>query len=133
MKNTKYISVEQVLAIHDAVLRYGGAEGPGHRGEAYEGVEAAVYAVRNSYYESVYELAAAYAVYIVEGHVFLDGNKRTASHVMLDFLRANRAHTSISAEQAARLMIDLQKRVESREEGTLVNWVASKLRVRKRR
>lgn len=52
---------------HDLLRRFGGLPGDGLRGEAYEGVDAAVQAVKNSYYDSVAELAAAYAVYIVQG------------------------------------------------------------------
>src|SRR3990167_3607639 len=52
-------------------------------------VEAATRAVENSYYEDPYDLAAAYAVYIVQGHVFLDGNKRSAAFAACEFLRAN--------------------------------------------
>ncbi len=36
-------------------------------------------AVKNSYYASPHEPAAAYAVYSVQGHVFADGNKRTGA------------------------------------------------------
>jgi hypothetical protein len=57
--------------------RWGGQPGGGHRGAENEGAEAAVQAVKNSYYDKLEDLAAAYAVYIVQGHVFMDGNKRT--------------------------------------------------------
>ena len=93
----RFLSAEQVIALHEILLeKYGGDGGGGHRGALYEGVEAAVQAVKNAYYESLEELGAAYAVYIVQGHVFLDGNKRAASGAMFLFFAANggkiRAH-----------------------------------------
>jgi death-on-curing protein len=108
--------------------RWGGAEGGGHRGVGYEGVEAAVQAVKNSYYESRAELAAAYAVYIVQGHVFMDGNKRTGAAAKLTFLMANGGRTRRSPSEVARAMLELQVRAEAGE-GTdqLVSWLSALL------
>jgi death-on-curing family protein len=130
-----FVTVDQVIEAHAVLLRrFGGLEGGGHRGEAYEGVEAATSAVENAYYDDVYELAAAYAVYMVQGHVFLDGNKRAASAAMLDFLRLNHARTGISAERVVSIMVELQKRSEGGENaGSLIQWIASCLRSRRRR
>lgn len=125
----RFLSAEHVIAMHDAVLRrWGGLEGGGHRGAAYEGVDAAVQAVKNSYYDTVEELAAAYAVYIVQGHVFLDGNKRTAAAAMLTFLEANGGRIRVGSNQVAGMMIDLQRRSESGEGvAQLVRWIAGAL------
>ena len=122
------------MLAHEVLLqRYGGTVGGGHRGSDYEGVEAAVRAVENAYYDSVYELAAAYAVYIVQGHVFLDGNKRAASFAMLEFLRANGASTRISTKRVIATMVEMQKRSESGVgAGELIQWVAARLSSRKR-
>lgn len=114
----RYVTAKQVVIAHRQLLKtYGGLGGGGHRGDAYEGVEAAVRAVENSYYTNVYELAAAYAVYIVQGHVFLDGNKRAAGFAMLSFLQVNGVRSSIKSTRVAALMVELQKRSE-RGEGT---------------
>jgi death-on-curing protein len=123
-----FLSAEQVIDLHEILLeRYGGDEGGGHRGAAYEGVEAAVQAVKNSYYESLEELAAAYAVYIVQGHVFLDGNKRAASGAMFLFIVSNggkvRAH---HVEQIVDVVFELQVRAEAgARTDDLIAWVAS--------
>ena len=128
-RRLRFLSVEQVVAMHEAVLRRsGGRAGGGPRGQAYEGVDAAVQAVKNSYYESVEELAAAYAVYIVQGHVFQDGNKRTGAAAMLTFLEANGARVAIAHEQTGTLMIELQRRAERGERpDRLIDWIASVL------
>lgn len=125
----RFLSPEQVVALHDAVLREaGGLAGGGHRGSGYEGVDAAVQAVKNSYYDTVEELAAAYAVHIVQGRVFADGNKRTGAAAMLTFLHANGGRTALSDERLATLMIELQRRAEAGEDlARLVRWIAAEL------
>ena len=132
-RRLRFLSAEQVVAVHDALLaRYGGRAGGGPRGQAYEGVDAAVQAVKNSYYETVEELAAAYAVYIVQGHVFADGNKRTGAAAMLIFLEANGIRVRIPAEELAAMMIDLQRRAESAEPvSDLVRSIARLLAARR--
>jgi death-on-curing protein len=110
------LTAEQVIAMHDALVEeFGGLSGGDPRGSSYQGVEAAVQAVKNSYYETLEELAAAYAVYIVQGHVFLDGNKRAGAAAMLTFLEANGVTIRISADVLAATMIDLQRRAEAGE------------------
>lgn len=128
----RFLSVEQVVALHDAVLRRtGGLGGSGHRGPRYEGVDAAVQAVKNSYYDTVEELAAAYAVYIVQGHVFADGNKRTGAAAMLTFLHANGGSTLLGDERLATLVIELQRRAESGEDvARLIRWIAGEITAR---
>jgi len=130
----KYLSADQVVEMHAALLeRFGGEEGGGHRGEVkYEGVEAAVQAVRNSYYETLEELAAAYAVYIVQGHVFMDGNKRSGHAAMLTFLELNGLRLTL--RDTLKTMIELQRRAEDGERtDTLVRWLAGRLEPRRRR
>ena len=125
----RFLTSDQVVAMDAELLqRWGGAEGGGHRGSDYEGVEAAVQAVKNSYYESREELAAAYAVYIVQGHVFMEGNKRTGAAAMLTFLLANGGRTRRTSNEVAQSMLELQTRAEAGE-GTdqLVSWLSTLL------
>src|SRR5215831_10679672 len=119
--------------MHDALLgQFGGLGGGGPRGNAYEGVDAAIQAVKNSYYETLEELAAAYAVYIVQGHVFLDGNKRTGAAAMLTFLVANGGRVALSIRTVFDAMLKLQTRAEAGERpDALVLWLA-RLLARKR-
>jgi death on curing protein len=128
----RFLSSEQVVELHEAVLREtGGLSGSGHRGSSYEGADAAVQAVKNSYYDTAEELAAAYAVYIVQGHVFADGNKRTGVAAMLTFLQANGGRATSSDERLAALMIELQRRAEAGEDvARLVRWIAGELTAR---
>jgi len=134
-RRLRFLTAEHVIAMHEALLgQFGGLGGGGPRGESYEGVDAAVQAGKNSYYETPEELAAACAVYIVQGHVFLDGNKRAGAAAMLTFLQANRAGVTILPEELASMMIDLQRRSEAGEDPSrLVASIASVLATRRAR
>ena len=131
-RRLRFLSADQVVTIHDTLLaETGGLPGSGHRGSSYEGVDAAVQAVKNSYYDTVEELAAACAVYIVQGHVFMDGNKRTGAAAMLTFLAANGRRTRLTDERCAALMIELQRRAEAGEDvARLVRWIAGEIAAR---
>lgn len=126
-RKLRFLTAEQVVALHDALIeRDGGSLGGGARGAGFEGVDAAVQAVKNSYYESIEELAAAYAVYVVQGHAFLDGNKRTGAASLLVFLEAHGVRVRIPAERLAAMMIELQERAErGATAAELVDWIAA--------
>jgi len=117
--------------MHDLLLeRWGEMAGDGHREAEYEGADAAVQAVKNSYYQELEELAAAYAVYIVQGHVFLDGNKRTGAAAMSVFLQANGGRVHLDSDGVADAMIELQRRAEDGADvAGLVEWLAGLHRV----
>lgn len=125
-RKRRFLTAEQVVALHDALIeRDGGSLGGGARGAGFEGVDAAVQAVKNSYYESLEELAAAYAVYVVQGHVFLDGNKRTGAASLLVFLETHGVRIRIPAERLAAMMIELQERAGGGASAAdLVEWIA---------
>ena len=74
---------------------------------------------------SLYELAALYAVALVEAHAFQDGNKRTALLAIRAFLRANDMDFDYGSydEQAAELMTGIATGDVEREE--LVDWIRS--------
>jgi death on curing protein len=128
-----FLTADQVVAMHDALLdQFGGLAGGGPRGNAYEGVDAAVQAVKNSYYERVEELAAAYAVYLIQGHVFLDGNKRAGAAAMLTFLEANGVSIRMRPEEVASMMIDLQRRSEAGEDASRLITEISELLAERR-
>lgn len=134
MSRVHFLTADQVVEMHDVLLdQWGGEAGGGHRGPRYyEGADAAVQAVKNSYYDSAEELAAAYAVYIVQGYVFLDGNKRTATAAMLVFLEANGIRVKVPPAEIVATMIELQRRAESGEDtGRLVKWLAEFLTSRR--
>ncbi|MEI7347618.1 type II toxin-antitoxin system death-on-curing family toxin [Dickeya chrysanthemi] len=86
----KWVSAQDVIDFHDRILQVL----PGVVGMADPGrAEVLIYRVQNRlYYEGVtelFELAATYWVTIARGHIFNDGNKRTAFLVTMTFLRRN--------------------------------------------
>lgn len=86
-----YLSLEQIIELHDALVkRFGGLLGIRERGLLESAVAAPMMAVfGEELHKTIYDKAAAYLFYIAKNHAFLDGNKRTASAAALAFLRAN--------------------------------------------
>ena len=88
-----HLSVDAVLAIHDAVLEAHGGK-PGLRDRAL--LESAIAAPQATFggepvMKDIVETAAAYLYYLCSNHPFLDGNKRTALASCLVFLDENGA------------------------------------------
>ncbi|HEY4466720.1 MAG TPA: type II toxin-antitoxin system death-on-curing family toxin [Klebsiella sp.] len=86
----KWVSASEAIAFHDRILQHlPGVKGMSDPGRA----EAIIYRVQNRFhYEGVndiFELAATYWVAIARGHIFNDGNKRTAFFITMTFLARN--------------------------------------------
>ena len=83
---TAYLTVTEVLAIHDDLIeRYGGSKGVRDPGQ----LEAALFRPQTGYYADVIAEAAALWESLSQNHPFVDGNKRTAFAAMLTFLAMN--------------------------------------------
>lgn len=85
-----WVSAQEVITFHDRILqRLPGVTGMPDPGRA----EALIYRVqKRTLYEGVtdiFELAATYWVAIARGHIFNDGNKRTAFFITITFLYRN--------------------------------------------
>ncbi len=105
----QFISAEEIIRLHDKLLQVT----PGVAGMSDPGrAEALLYRVLNKYeYEGVTDiwlLAAMHLMAISRGHIFNDGNKRTALFVTLVFLKrngidlaANPAFVALTVEAAA--------------------------------
>ena len=73
-------------------------------------LEGAIARPQNLYYyenADVFELAACYAFAIAKNHPFLDGNKRTAFLLMIQFLKDNDIFIKFQTDQAVNLMLDI--------------------------
>lgn len=105
----QFISAEEIVRFHDKLL----SVTPGVAGMPDPGrAEALLYRVLNKYeYEGISDvwiLAAMHLLAIARGHIFNDGNKRTALFVTLLFLKrngislkANPDNVSMTVEAAA--------------------------------
>ena len=89
MTEPKWVTRQQVEFIHEAVIEMaGGAHGL--RDAAL--FESALARPQNQYAygeTDTFQLAASYAEAISRNHAFVDGNKRTAFYVAVDFLEQN--------------------------------------------
>lgn len=87
----KYLTPEQVLAIHDRMIkRYGGSHGLRDIGL----LESAVLRPQATFggedlYPSLFEKAAVLMHSLLKNHQFVDGNKRTAYFSTVIFLELN--------------------------------------------
>lgn len=118
-----------VLALHDRQL----GEHGGFAGIRDEGLlDSALARPRNKHacgVDDVHELAVAYAFGIARNHPFLDGNKRTALHSMLLFLRLNGAATPAPSPELVEQMVRFAEGVL--DEAAFADWLKSQpVRVR---
>ncbi|MFT3923198.1 MAG: type II toxin-antitoxin system death-on-curing family toxin [Myxococcales bacterium] len=103
MDTTLYLSLEEVLTLHTALIaRHGGAPGVRDKGL----VESALARARSGYYNSLSEQAAALLQSFAMNHAFVDGNKRVAWASSMVFLRMNGYRVRVSADDAERFLID---------------------------
>ena len=115
------LSADLVEMIHDAVLNPG--ELVGRAGDkSLEGTLARV-DNRLSYglIADVFDLAAAYAVAIAQGHCFNDANKRTAFRSMNAVLTLNGAPRSWTVEEVGQRIIRAARGAET--EADLARWL----------
>ena len=87
----KYLSVEEVLLIHEYQLRqFGGTDGI----LDLNLLESAIYRPKTSFggsekYKSIFDKAACLLHSLIKNHPFVDGNKRTSLVVAIVFLKIN--------------------------------------------
>lgn len=102
-----FLTLEEVLALHDDQLRrYGGAGGVRELGL----VSSAVAMPRASFggellHQSLFEMAAAYLFHVARNHPFVDGNKRTALAAALVFLWLNDQEIETGEDELTELVV----------------------------
>ena len=94
--NHDFPSVEEVVAIHNALIREtGGSTGLRDPGA----LDSAMMRSQLGYYEDIIEEAAAMLESLAMNHPFVDGNKRTALAVTDAFLRLNGRFIDCDSEE----------------------------------
>lgn len=117
-----YLSVEQIVAIHDILIqKFGGSLGLRDRGL----LESASMQPMQSFggedlFPTLFDKAAAYAFFISENQPFIDGNKRTAASTAATFLDINGYEIDCPQGQIYEVMMQLANKKISRED--LVEW-----------
>lgn len=115
------LSAELVEGIHDAILNPGELTGRA-RDKSLEGALARVdNRLTFGMIEDAFDLAAAYAVAILQGHCFNDGNKRTAHQSMDVCLDLNGVQIRWSHEEVGQAIIRAAQR--QMDEGELAEWL----------
>ncbi len=119
----KYLSAEEILIIHAAILdETGGLHGvrdvnlldsAAHR--------ARVSFVRRELYKTVFEKAAAYLHSLAMNHVFLDGNKRTSIASSARFLDLNKYVLEADNKEIERFVLSVV--IEKLEINDIAKWL----------
>ncbi|MEK7529198.1 MAG: type II toxin-antitoxin system death-on-curing family toxin [Patescibacteria group bacterium] len=113
----KYISVGQVVAIHDSLVKqFGGSHGI----RSKELLESAVFRMQASFdgidlYQDIFEKAAALFESLCKNHPFVDGNKRTAFTATATFLEVNGYNTEFDQNEAEKFTIAIASGKEKLE------------------
>jgi len=119
--NFVLLPVELIDAIHDEVLNPGELTGRA----LDKSLEGALARVENrlayGMITDVFDLAAAYAVAISQGHCFNDGNKRTAYRVMQTCLDLNGHAFPVNEQDIGPVIIRTAQRLL--DEGELAHWL----------
>lgn len=121
------LTAEAVLEIHEQVLlEAGGLSGL----SPDKSLDAALFRVENhAFYggvTSIFEIAALYGIAISRGHVFIDGNKRTALVSMMIFLDLNGYEVFAATNDLVDVMVQVaEKRMDRME---LARWLKSHAR-----
>lgn len=109
MAAVQYLTLEQVLAIHQKMIeRYGGD--PTIRDVGL--IDSAVMMVPQAFggerlHPTVASMGAAYLFHLSANHGFVDGNKRTAVGSALVFLDANGYELALTIDELERIALDV--------------------------
>jgi len=105
----RYLSVEEILALHDyQIERFGGLHGILNLAALESAVNRPTVNIGSvDLYETVTEKAAVLAFSIIKNHPFVDGNKRTGLHAALTFLELNNVRTHFTSEYLVKLGVGI--------------------------
>lgn len=114
----EYLSVEEVIAMHDVFLKqFGGLQGIRDLNLLISAVETPKATMFDQdLYPTIHDKAAAYLYHIVCNHPFNDGNKRTGFGVALLFLKANSIPINFDKKEYENLVVEVAKGKISKEE-----------------
>lgn len=120
---TRYISLDEVLAIHDSMIgEYGGSYGI----RDLNLIQSAIFRPQSTFggddlYPTVFEKAASLFHSLMFNHGFIDGNKRTTIVVTARFLSLNGYELEVSQRE----FVDFPLRVENNHLGIdeIAEWL----------
>lgn len=108
MKNIKFLSVTDVLYIHERILRDTLED---KNLAKHTSIESAINRITDHVYynnlNNIYEIGALYATAIAKGHCFNNGNKRTAMVSMIVFLLVNGIEVNADNQEIEDKIVEL--------------------------
>ena len=126
-----FLSQDEVLALlADQIERYGGSLGIRDTGL----LNSALAMPRATFggpwlHGSLHEMAAAYLYHLVQGHAFIDGNKRVGLMAMLAFLGLNLLRLNATEDELIELVLGVAPgRVSKAEVAVFVKRHAHRMR-----
>lgn len=104
-----YLSIEQVIIIHDALIKkHGGIFGIRDKSLLESAIATPMtFAFGQEMYPTVFDKASAYLFSISRNHPFLDGNKRTAAFTCFTFLEANGQTLTYDEDEVLRFVVSV--------------------------
>ena len=118
--SVRYLTVDELLAIHDRLV-----EAFGGTGGLIDGglLESALFRPQTGYYADLVEMAAALFESLLMNHPFVDGNKRVAFFATDVFLRLNGYRIHVDPDDAHQFLIGLIERGECNF-ANLASWLS---------
>lgn len=120
---TQYVvlTVEQVIALHDAIIGPHELQGLA-KDKSLEAVLGRVHnRLQYGFVSDIYDLAACYAAFITKGHCFNDANKRTATTVAFFILTIHQVEINFSDISLGQWIVDIAK--DKKSEADLAAWL----------
>lgn len=123
MPALRYLTLEEILYLHDRIIRRTSGRG-GIRDLGL--LESAVYRPASTFggedlYPDVFSKAAAIIHSLVNKHAFADGNKRTAYATGVRYLLVNGYHLRASSKSVIRMLLDVEAKRLSFDD--LAGWL----------
>lgn len=121
----KFITLEEVMTIHELMIQIGGGRIDVHDFTLlHSAVERPRARFAGEYlYKSIWEMAAALMHSLVKNHPFDDGNKRTAYFSTIRLLRKNGYKLVVEDKEAINFMVDVDVKNPTLE--TIAGWLKS--------
>lgn len=107
---TKYLTLEEVLCIHDAIIeKFGGSHGVRDLGLVESAIARPSAGFRDyEAYPDIYIKSAVLAHSILKNHPFIDGNKRTAMMAMEQCLYINGLTIAAKKDEIYQLALNIE-------------------------
>lgn len=122
-EQASFITIDEVLIIHDKMLEVGGGRAGIHDFTLlHSAIERPKVQFSGQYlYTSIWLMAAALLHSLVKNHPFEDGNKRTAYFSTMRFLYKNRYNLSAKDSEAVKFMVEVDVKNTTLEQ--IASWL----------